>query len=288
MKPQFLDRNTYENTSFSINRYSNPYFLKVWHYHPQLELVLILESTGTRFIGDSIEKFEPGELILTGKNLPHLWQNDDIYFNKSSSLLAEAIAIHFTEDFAGTDLFSIPEMKSIRELLNRARQGIKFSGNRKEEAVTLITEISRLNDFEKVISLLKILQELSLETDFQLLASAGYTLSLAIPENKKLDQVYNHIVTNFRNDITLDEMAALTQMNPSAFSRFFKRVSHKSFSQYLNEVRVGYACKLLMEDKLNISGVGLESGFNNLSNFNRQFKTIKKISPSEYRSQFRN
>jgi hypothetical protein len=186
---------------------------------------------------------------LTGKNLPHLWQNDDIYFNKSSSLLAEAITIHFTGGFAGKDLFSIPEMKSISELIQIAKQGIKFTGSRKNEVSKFIREILQQSDFDRLITLLKILKELSLETDFQLLASAGYTQCFVVPENKKLDQVYNHIITNFRDNITLDEMAALTQMNPSAFSRFFKRVNQKSFSQYLNELRVGYACKLLMEQR---------------------------------------
>ena len=281
MKLHLLDRSSLDNSSFLISYHSYPYFLKVWHYHPELELIVVIKSTGTRFIGDNIEQFKEGDIILIGKNLPHMLLNDKEYFEKDSTLKAQAIAIHFKEHFAGETFLSMPEMNAIKKLINRAKYGIKFSGDLKL-VTKWIKGMNKLDGFDKTIKFFKILNFLSEHEDYKLLSSSGFINSFEMSGKKNLESVYEYIIKNFRENITLNDVAKIACMNPSAFSRFFKRVNRKTFSEYLNEVRVGYSCKLLMESKSNISEICFESGFNNISNFNRQFKKTMKYSPTEY------
>ena len=285
MKLHFLDRTDTQNKTISVHHNKYPHFLKLWHYHEQLELVLILKSKGTRFVGDNIEKFSEGEIILLGKNLPHMWLNDKSYFEKNKDLVAEAIAVHFKEDFLGADFFTSPETLHIAHLFTQAQRGIKFKSDSpeiREEIKKLVT----LDDFDRMVKVLQILHLLAKEQDYTLLASSTFMQSFNKTENSALDKVYSYIFNNFKNPIKLQDVADIANMNHTAFSRFFKKASRKTFSRYLNEIRVGYACKLLLEQKFTITDICYESGFNNLSNFNRQFKAITHYSPSEYLHQF--
>lgn len=282
MKPYFIDKSNLSNRSFSFNYHNLPHYLKVWHYHPELELLVQQKSTGTRFMGDNISKFKPGEVILVGKNLPHMWLNDDVYFEKNSKLTAEAYVIHFREDFAGPDFFQMPEMAPIRELLKRSAQGINFLGDSKELIVDMIRQMEASNEFDRVLWLVRILKLLAGEKQYELLSSAGFLNDFEQSDKRQLDGVYHFVMHNFKKQIKLEEIAEIVNMTASSFSRYFKRVNSKTFSQYVSEIRVGYACRLLIENKYQIARVCYESGFNNLSNFNRQFKNIMKLSPSEY------
>jgi len=281
MKPHLLNRESQKDSSFTISRNKYHNFLKIWHYHSQLELVLVLKSTGTRFIGDSIQKFAPGEIVLLGKNLPHMWLNDDAYFDSSNSLSAEAIAIHFDEDFMGQDFFKSIEFVSIGDMIQLAQRGIKFHS----VSSTLLDEfkkLSTLDSFSRTISLLKLLKHLSIHSEFEVLSSLGYVNNFKQNKNDRLNKIYGYIFDNFKQDINCAKVADFVGMNASAFSRYFKKIHRKTFSSYLNEIKIGYACKLLLEREGNITEIAYESGFNNISNFNRQFRALKKMSPKEY------
>tara|TARA_R110000868_G_scaffold157160_2_gene384294 strand:+ start:3406 stop:4272 length:867 start_codon:yes stop_codon:yes gene_type:complete len=281
MKLHLLNRASLQNSSFTVTQNSYSHFLKIWHYHPELELVYIAKSTGTRFIGDGIEKFSEGDLVLIGKNLPHMWLNDEVYFEADSDLVSEAIAIHFKEDFLGMGFFDAIEMKPISQLIKRAAQGIKFS-NIDHKLIEKIQKLHTLEPFEKTIKLLEILFKLANHEEYQLLSSPGFLNSFNKTDNKGLDEIYEFVFKNFNQPIGSKDVAEIAKMNPSAFSRFFKRIHRKTFTRYLNEIRIGYACKLLIENKNNITPVCYESGFNNISNFNRHFKSITGMSPSDY------
>lgn len=280
MKLHLIDR-SHSTSAISVRRNSYANFLKTWHYHPELELVTVLKSKGTRFIGDSIKKFQPKDIVLIGKNLPHMWLNDPKYFKDDPTLIAEAVSIHFKEDFLGETFLRLPEIQPILALFKRAEQGVQFKNvpkNLRQAIINLHTE----TDFNKTHHIIGILFQLALHDDFKVLASPGYVASLKLEESKLSNQVIAYIFKNFNQDINLNAVAAIVNMNPSAFSRSFKRVHRKTFSKYVNEIRIGYACKLLMENELNVAAIAYESGFNNLSNFNRQFKILKNLSPSEY------
>ncbi len=286
MKPQILDKKSHGARSFRVRRHNFPYFLKVWHCHPEIELVLLLESTGTRFVGDSIEKFEPGQVVLLGENLPHMWMNDDVYFDPDSNLKADAIAVHFKVDFLGMRFFEAPELQKVQDMINRAGQGILFRGV-EEQIRDILFDLLTAPSLGRIIKLLSVLKILADWKDYSYLSSKGFAQSFDPSPSNHLNQVYEYIYTHFHRTITLREIAEIAHMNPSAFSRFFKRIHKKTFTRYLNEIRIGYACKLLIEGELKIAAICYDSGFNNLSNFNRQFKRIRGMSPTEYQSLYK-
>ncbi|HEY4206541.1 MAG TPA: AraC family transcriptional regulator [Puia sp.] len=268
------------SSSLEVQDYSDKQFLKVWHYHHALELNVILESTGTAFVGDSIERFEPGDIVLIGKNLPHLWENDKAYFEKGSRLIAKAHIIHFFENFAG-GLLEIPEMVELHHLLERAKLGIKFTGRSNGAVIKKIAMLVEASGYEKIMTLIDILKILSGHRNYKVLSSIGYMNSFIGFNRDKLLPVYEYVMNNFRNEISLDEIAKMANMNSTSFSRYFSSIHNKPFIQFLNEIRIGYACKLLIDNK-HIGSACYESGFNNISNFNRQFKIIKNMTPSQY------
>ncbi|MGN7515836.1 MAG: AraC family transcriptional regulator [Allomuricauda sp.] len=281
MKLHFLDRSNYKDISFTIKKNSYPYFLRIWHYHAELELVYVTQSTGTRFIGDSIEPFREGEVVLIGKNLPHMWLNDEAYFEDAGVSIAEATAIHFRQDFLGKDFLEAPELKNIRDLIEESRYGLKFD-NLDPKIKDSIQELDSGTQFERLMRFIHVLNQLANHESKTILSSEGYLASFKKTNNKNLDKIYEYIFSNFDKNILLSEVAEIANMNPSAFSRFFKRINRKTFKEYVNEVRIGYACKLLSEHQYNITRICYESGFNNISNFNRQFKKITGKSPSQY------
>ena len=280
MKLFKIDRKNYQDSSFSINKVTDDHFLKIWHFHPEMELVLILESTGTRFIGDSVSKFCAGEIILLGPDLPHMWLNDPKYFKPNSSLKARAIAIHFTKAFLGKDFFYKTEFQKINQLLRKAELGLKFN-NINQKLLDRLKTLDQFSSFERTLRFLEILNALSYES-FSQISSSTYLKNIQSSKNQELNKVYEYIFKNFKNQITLEDVASLIPMNTSAFSRFFSKVHKKSFTRYLNEIRIGYACKMLMEQYYPITIICFESGFNSLSNFNKQFKIITGKTPSEY------
>lgn len=279
MRLYHLDRSDTRKNSLSVSHNKYPHFLKLWHYHEQLELVLILKSTGTRFVGNSIEKFSEGEVILLGKNIPHMWLNDPSYFRENSGLEAEAIAIHFKEEFLYADIGRVPEFRTLKTLFERAKGGLKFTGDTTGVA-RMIKEMLKLSSFDRILKLLMILHELA-RRDSQVLSKAGFNESFE-EVTGNMDRVYAYIYKNFRKPVSLGEAAGVINMHPAAFSRLFKKASRKTFSRYLNEIRVGYACKLILEQKYTMSEICYESGFHNSSNFNRQFRAITSLSPTEY------
>lgn len=281
MKLHLLDRSSLDNRSFTTKVNDYPYFLRIWHYHPELELIIVLKSEGTCFVGDNIEKFEVGDVILLGKNLPHMWLNEDDYFQRDSKKAAKAIVIHFKQDYLGTAFFETPEMKHISDLFKRARLGVKFL-NVPKKRIKEIQKMLKLEGYDKTMSFIHILNELAKHKEFKSLTNEGFLNSFKATRNETQDKVQAYIFKNFNRAISLSEVAEIAHMNPTAFSRFFKRVNRKTFSRYLAEIRIGYACRLLLENKHNIATVCYESGFNNISNFNRQFKLIMNCSPTVY------
>ncbi|MFV0248161.1 MAG: AraC family transcriptional regulator [Tenacibaculum sp.] len=282
MKLHYLDRTNTQFNSFSVTRNKHKHFLNVWHYHQELELVLVLKSTGIRFIGDSIEKFKEGDLVLIGSNLPHMWINDAMYYRENSNLQADAISIHFRGNFLGSSFINSQEIRHINKLMHNSQLGLAF-WNLKQKTIKYLKQIDNKNisPFKKLILLLKILDCLANHKFYKTLSSRGF-LSSFKGINENLPIIYKYIFKNFKNPISAKDVAKAIHMNPAAFSRFFKRIHRKTFTSYLNEIRIGYACKLLIEGNQKIISVCYESGFNNISNFNRQFKKIKKMTPSNF------
>ncbi|MEN8765218.1 MAG: AraC family transcriptional regulator [Wenyingzhuangia sp.] len=280
MKPKYLNR-TPAHTSFSASTNTEKHFLRVWHFHKELELHYTCSSTGTLFAGDYIGKFAQGDLVLLGKNLPHLWMNSEEYFIPENDLLATASVVHFKEEFLGDVFLDQPEIAEIKNLFLKARRGVVFKGDTSAIHEKIQSMIS-LTGMKKLIQLLDILNDLAQWESIEVMSSEAFVKGFSDNKLKKLEVVYEYIYNYFNSDISLEKVAEVACMNPSAFSRYFKKAHGKNFIKYVNELRVNYACKLILDHKYSIIEICFESGFNNLSNFNRQFKIITGCAPSNY------
>lgn len=253
-----------------------------WHFHPEYQVFIVLNGTGTKFIGDHVSPFKPGEVVFTGPNLPHLWRSDHEYF-ESKGLATEGIVIYFNENFLGSEFLQKTEMHRIKQLFARAGRGIEITGKTRDVVRQKMVELTEQKDFDSVLVLLQLLNILASTTDYRLLSSQGYSNNLRDTDTERMNRVHEFVMKRFREKITLDEAAAEANMSPTSFSRYFKNHANKTFSHFLTEIRIGYSCKLLQESEAAISEVCYASGFNTLSNFNKHFKAVTKYTPLEYK-----
>ncbi len=282
MKPILRKIDTGYNYSFSVREDVGPYLYNHWHFHPEVELTLIRKGVGMRLVGDSMEPFSDGDLILLGSNLPHLWRSDPEYFDCNESLHVEADAIHFMEDFWGSSFLELPELKGIKEVLYKAQRGIKVLGKTQQKISALMDRMPKAKDAERLTLLLNMLNKIYSSEEHQLLSSVGFDKAYDHGDTDNINKIYNYTLEHFQEKICIHELAAIAHVSPNSFCRYFKSRTMKTYWQFLLEVRIGYACKLLSENKISVSQICFSCGFNNLSNFNRQFKEKIGLTPSGY------
>lgn len=252
-----------------------------WHYHPEIELVYVNGGAGKRQIGSHVSYFRDGDLILIGSNLPHCGFITKDTGNKSQTV------IHMKKDFLGNDFFNIPEMVKIQNLLEMAKSGIAFSGKTKKKLGEKMEVMEYQSDFQRLLSMLNILNELAISEEYTVLNAEGFTMQSEVKDNDRINVVFNHVKNNFKEEIPLEEIADLVSMTVPSFCRYFKKITHKTFTQFVNEYRLVHASKLLAEQPMSITEVCYESGFNNFSHFNKSFKAFTGQNPSEYRNQLK-
>jgi AraC-like DNA-binding protein len=272
--------------SFALKEEILPYVKIGWHLHPEYELTLFTESTGKRCIGDHTGNFGPGDLILLGPNLPHYMRNDEIFYKKIPCLRIRAIVVHFTKDFLGPSFFDIAEMVSIKKLLHSSARGIHIYGDTREKVSIKMEELLILKGYERLRKLLDILQMIANSKEQRQLSSVGYKNTFSVNDSERINTVFDHLFRNFTEDISVQDAAARIHMTTSAFCKFFKSRTGKTFTDMLNEIRIGHACKMFIEQDLSVSDVCFSCGYNSLSYFNRRFKHITKYSPMEYQKRF--
>ena len=253
----------------------------IWHYHPEIELVYINGGAGKRRIGSHISYYTDGDLILIGSNLPHCGFTDKFTGNKNE------ILVQMKVDFLGESFFNIPEMKKIQNLLEVAKGGIAFSGITKQILGDKMEDLDYQNDFERILSILHILNELALSDEFKVLNAEGFSLETEVKDNDRINIIFNFVKNNFQEDIPLAEIADMVSMTVPSFCRYFKKITNKTFVQFVNERRLVHASKLLTEQTMSISEVCFECGFNNFSHFNKSFKAFTGQNPSDYRKQLK-
>ena len=262
------------NRVFEIKYLKDPHFDSNWHFHSEYQLFVVVKGTGTRFIGDHVKPFKEGDMVFTGPDLPHLWRSDLEYFEGNADLWTEGVVIYFHEDFLGGQFMHKKEMYRVRQLFARAKQGMEITGASATTIRQGMMQLLALHDFESVLAFLGILNQLANTSEYLILASEGYSNSLKELDTERMNKVHAYVMKNFREKLSLAEVAAVANLTPSSFSRYFKTHANKTFLEFLTEIRIGYSCKLLIEKEVNISQACYESGFNTLSNFNRHFKTV--------------
>jgi len=275
-----------ESRAFLAKYLREPVFDPHWHFHPEYQLFMVLKGSGNRFIGDSVKPFKAGDITFTGPNLPHLWRSDHEQDQENNIAWSEGVVIYFHRDFLGDNLLQTDEAIRLRQLFHKSLRGMEIAGETARKLQKLIMELLLLEGFEGILQLLKVLDFMSQTKEYQLLASPGYTNTLREADTERMYTVYAYVMKNFKQKMALTDLAKLTNMTPTSFSRYFKLHANKSFSQFVSEIRIGYACKLLIEKKLNVSQACYESGFQTLSNFNKQFKTITNSTPMEYKTRY--
>lgn len=266
---------------FNYDRFSFP-----WHFHSVFEIIYVTESTGQRFVADSMENFYPGDLILLGHNVPHYMRSAPEYETGNDKLRVKGVIIQFEKDFMAHAIQQYTDMMHIKSLLEKSERGIHFPVSGNNEITSYITRLPTLSGLEQIVHLLYLLDKMAVCTDKRILGSTHFSNSLSLFTNNRMEKVLSYITFHYTENISLENTASLVAMNTTAFCRYFKEKSGKTFMEYILELRVGYACQLLLSNSMDISQLSMECGFNTVSHFNRIFKRITNLTPSEYRKQF--
>jgi len=275
-----------DSKSFVIKEIHAPYFDPTFHMHPEFQLTYVVEGEGTRFVGDNVKSFTDGDMVLTSPNLPHVWRNDNSYFEKKSTLTTRVIVIYFHDHFLGETVHRKDEMESLSRLFKNSERGLEITGIAKRTAIKMMLALLDLKGMDSIIQLLKILNLLASSNDCHIITHNHSVALNTEAETHRMNKVYEYVMNNFKNKVSLAHVAAIANMTPTSFSRYFSSRVNKSFSDFLKEIRIEHACKLLKEEKMNIDVIGYECGFQTLSNFNKQFKMVIGKQPHHYRSEY--
>ena len=286
MRPKLFKVPKEPHHSFSVTQELVPYADNHWHYHTEVELVHFKKGEGTQFIGDSIKQFRAGDVVLIGSNLPHYWRFDDIYFDEETRLSPDVRVAHFCEDFWGSQFLQLPENTHIRSLLDKARRGLLITGKTRKRVAELLDSLLRTSDNQRILLLMEALNVIATCRDLTTLSSIGFKHDLAEDEKDRINAIYEFSLKNFKRPIQLEEIAGVANISPNSFCRYFKSRTKKTYSQFLIEIRVGHACKLLIENTMSIKQLCYESGFNNFTSFHKYFKMITSKSPLTYQREF--
>ncbi len=279
MKPEFRTGLPSLDSSFQVKRIECPEFDVAWHYHPHFELTFMLQSTGIRYVGDSMVPFDRGDLVLVGTNLPHCWKT--VESNKD----VRCIVVHWEESLL-SNWYNKPEFAEIRDLLNRSERGISFDLETALELEPYFLRLTMEYPFERLLTLLFILNRLAKSPKQQYLAGLGFNGTLSDKASDRVSMINNYLKDNIHNDISLTAIAAQLAMSKEAFCRFFKKTFGKPFTAHVNEFKINLASKMLIQTDLSVSEIGYRTGFNNLTFFHRQFNKYMQMSPKKFRQQY--
>lgn len=274
-------------SSIRVQIDKQPYFYDTLHQHPEVQITLIVAGTGTLFQGEYIGEYTPGEVFVIGANIPHVLKSDAIHYH-NKNYTSHAISIFFTENSLGYGFFQLPELKDAHQLLQQSNRGIQLNGNCKQEVGELIQQITTKQRIDKVVTLLQILNIISSTSDNSYLTNNYPQQSIDETEGVRLNTIFQFTLTEYHRTIKLEEVADMANMTVPAFCRYFKQRTRKTYINFLNEIRIAQACKLLVNHDENIAQIAYQCGFGNLSHFNRVYKKMHAISPREYRNKRKN
>lgn len=283
MRPNLLPVPHTAEASFDVRHEQLPYFTNPWHFHPELELNYVVRSSGTRFIGQSVERFEGEEIILLGSNLPHYWKNDATYYDPTNELTAEAIVVRFAPDFAGKSFFDLPETRRINGLFERAAVGLKLQPPLSGRVGKKLKQLTTVSGFPQLMLLFELLHQIA-ESEAVSEVSVPYLPSQQWQkQNERMSRVMAFLLGQFTVPILLDQVAEVASMNPAAFCRYFRSHTGQTLTQFVTDLRIRYACELLIKTDDPITAIGEQAGFENASHFVQTFRKQQGQTPAVYR-----
>ncbi len=275
-----------ENESFSIGIFQDNFEECTWHYHDNYEISFITEGSGKRIVADSIEEFQPGDLVFIGKNIPHVWIVDKDYTPPTQRKL-EMVYLQFSESILSAGILSLPEFQYVAKALSISERGINIKDQTLNEVSDLMLQLPYLNSFDRMIVFLELMNIIGKSNSLVQLASNDYFSKRFTTKNKRIEVIHQYLMNNYREEIDLGKIAELVSLAEGSLCRFFKGQMGMTIFEYLNKIKVDFACQLLMDKNFSITDVAMDSGFNNISHFNKQFKRITNLQPSEYRLRFK-
>ncbi len=271
--------------SFYIGVFQDNLEKSTWHYHSYYELSFILEGAGKRIVGDSIEEFQPGDLVFIGRNLPHTWianKEPRAWTNRT----LEMVFLQFSPELVSARMLDLPEFSHAKNAIDLSEQGLHITGETLNEASALMLKLPYLAAFDRMLHFLRLMDIIGKSSLVKKLASEEYMKSRFLPGNKRILEIHNFLMKNYREGVNLDQLADVANMAPGSLCRYFKGQTGMTLFEYLQRIRVDFACKLLMDPDLSVTRICFDSGFNNLSHFNKQFRKFAGTTPTVYRRQF--
>lgn len=268
------------NNAFSIRHDILPHFGSIWHYHPEVELHYLIKGEGVRFIGDHIDHFRQDDMVLLGSNLPHTWKCHELQEGESH---VEALVLHFHPECLGKEFLTVSETQDISRLIQLSKNGLIIHGDTKERVREQMEAMKDTQGLEKLIHLLTIFRVLAYSQEYNVLSNSFAPNKLHKIDESRMDKVFSYTLKNFKEKISIEDVATLCNLSSTSFCRYFKTITNKSYFDFLTEVRLNHACRLILDSDLTMQHIAIESGFENTSNFYRHFKNFKATTPTEYR-----
>jgi AraC-like DNA-binding protein len=284
MKAILIELAPQHSSLITVKQVKEHDFNATFHFHDFCELSFVKKSSGKRLVGDSVTNFSDGDLVLMSPNLPHMWYGDTDPLLKTNKSV-EAIVIYFPIDFIEKLCYHDKDLSKKQNLFEKAKRGMCFTGKTKNKITNHLEKMLHLEGLLQMIDFLKVINIMLNTEEYELLAGISYSHSYNEKDTERMNQVYKYIMVNFTKPISLETIASVANMTPPAFCNFFKKRTQKSFTQFLNELRIGHACKLLQNERLSISDICFESGYQNFVSFNKNFKEIMRKNPSTYRKE---
>jgi len=284
MNPMFEQIEIGSNKSLKLKRYVISSLDIPYHYHPEIEIVLVIKSSGNVFVRNSMTHFKPGDVFIFGTNVPHLLVNEQSHYQNENNDV-ELLVIQFNSTLFNSRLTELAELSQIQRLLTLAHSGLRFHNKLNTDITKHLFELEELSGVELLMKSILLLEKLYLESKFEVIDKlSDQPDQFEVPD--RIQKVTRYILNNYNSDITLDEVSKVANMNKTSFCRYFKEHTRKTFSEYINELRIDYACKLLIEGSFTVSYICYEAGYNNLTYFIRQFKKIQKMTPRQYQQRY--
>lgn len=281
MKPLIEKLPLAEDTSFLAKTFCTPHFEVPWHQHIEYELILFSEGAGASFIGNYVGDFTSGDIFFLGANLPHTFQKAE------KDMFTSALVVQFKADFWGESFIALPESRQIRNLFEVSMHGLKIGEACRNQLAPMLRKLENARGFERIILLCSCLLLIAREQDYTTLSTQEIK-AFNSRNKERIDKILQYTIDYFQEPVTLEAVAGSVAMSVPAFCSYFKKSTKKTYIDFLNEVRVGYACKQLMDTQNNIASICYDSGFNTLANFNKQFLKVKNLTPSAYRKTLMN
>jgi AraC-like DNA-binding protein len=286
MKPIYQKLVTAPSQSVIFYNEEKPHFTVPWHFHPEIEILYVVKSSGNCYIGDGIHRFTEGEISIIGENVPHWWKSDKIFLELENRNAVRALIIQFKKEIFDSNFINLHEMSAIKELIEKSQRGMQFTGNSRKILGKQIIKIFRQKSIRRITELINLLDMMANTDEFDYHSSIGYSKIINSYDFFRFNIIHEHIIRNFTKPIKLADIAGKANICPTAFCRYFKKHTGRTFISFINEIRLGYACKLMVEEKLPVNIACAESGFNNFAHFNKMFKRMFNLTPTDYLKEY--